>query len=296
MSSIDMQRTYTDASPGRLRRLIATHPITAFSIMAFGLGWPLLFVRTTTHFASVPVGYAYTYVALLGSALAVTWAGGGRPAVKRFLSRYLIWRLGIRRWALVVLALPALTVAVAAASGTMHVPGHGWMYVAGLFLLNTFVTGALEVNLAEEGAWSGLVQTRFAARHGLLRGALCTSPLFVAVHIPLQFTSGWTWGGVAGGVVVLAVIAPFFRYVIGETWRPPAEACSQPASCTPRSTRPGTLGSPEAGSSFPHFCSSASASPLRARCVSAEAPRSDPRSDPGGDTVPEAPQRRTLPR
>ena len=217
MSSIDMQRSYTDTSPGRLRRLIATHPITAFSIMAFGLGWPLLFVRTTTHFASVPVGYAYTYVALLGSALAVTWAGGGRPAVMRFLSRYLIWRLGIRRWALVVLALPALTVAVAAASGTMHVPGHGWMYVAGLFLLNTFVTGALEVNLAEEGAWSGLVQTRFAARHGLLRGALCTSPLFVAVHIPLQFTSGWTWGGVAGGVVVLAVIAPFFRYVIGET-------------------------------------------------------------------------------
>jgi membrane protease YdiL (CAAX protease family) len=217
MTSIDMRTPSTRPSVTRLRRLIAAHPVTAFSIMAFGLGWPLLLIRTTTDFASVPVGYAYTYVALLGSALVVTWAGGGRQAVGRFLARYLIWRLGARRWVLVVLALPALTVAVAAASGTLHVPGHGWAYVAGLFLYNTFITGALEVNLAEEGGWSGLVQTRFAARHGLLRGALCTSPLFVAVHVPLQFSHGWTWGGVATGVVVLAVIAPFFRYVIGET-------------------------------------------------------------------------------
>jgi uncharacterized protein len=217
MTSIDMQRPLTQAPTGRLRRLAATHPVTAFSILAFGLGWPLLTIATTTHFATVPVGYVYTYGALLGSALAVTWAGGGRPAVMRFLSRYLIWRLGVRRWALVILALPALTVAVAAASGTLHVPGHGWAYVAGLFVFNTFITGALEVNLAEEGAWSGLVQTRFAARHGMLRGALCTSPLFVAVHVPLQFSHGWTWGGVAGGVAVLAFVAPFFRYVIGET-------------------------------------------------------------------------------
>lgn len=213
-----MQAPGTGPSHGRLRRLIAAHPVTAFSIMAFGLGWPLLLVNTTTtDFASVAAGYAFTYVALLGSALCVTWSGGGLLAVRRFLSRYLMWRLGTRRWALVVLALPALTVAVAAASGTMHVSGHSWAYVACLFLFNTFVTGALEVNLAEEGGWSGLVQTRFAARHGLLRGALCTSPLFVAMHIPLQFTDGWTWGGVATGVLVLVIIAPFFRYVIGET-------------------------------------------------------------------------------
>jgi len=106
---------------------------------------------------------------------------------------------------------------VAAASGTLNIAGHGWAYVAGGFLLQTFVFGALEVNLAEEGAWSGLVQTRLADRSGLLGGALRTAPLFVVMHVPLQFTDGWTWTSVAGGVVVLAVIAPFFRYVIGET-------------------------------------------------------------------------------
>ena len=201
----------------RLRQVVADHPVTSFAIIAFAIGWPLLVIRTTTGFASTPVGYAFTYIALLGTALGVTWAMGGRQAVIRFLSRYLIWRFGARRWALVVLALPALTVAVAAASGTLHVAGHTWAYVAGAFLLQTFVTGALEVNLAEEGAWSGLVQTQLASRHGLLGGALRTAPLFVAMHVPLQFTPGWTWGGVAGGVVALMVIAPFFRYVIGET-------------------------------------------------------------------------------
>jgi membrane protease YdiL (CAAX protease family) len=202
---------------GPIRRFATAHPVAAFCAIAFPLGWPLLAIHTMTTFAPTMVGLAYTWVALLGSALAVTWAAGGRPAVARFLARYLIWRLGWRRWAVVVLALPALTVAAAAATGTLSVPGSSWLSVAGAFLLGTFVTGALEVNLAEEGAWSGLVQTRFTARHGLLRGALCTAPLFVAIHVPLQFGAGWTWDGVIVGVAVLAVVAPFFRYVIGET-------------------------------------------------------------------------------
>ena len=50
-----------------------------------------------------------------------------------------------------------------------------------------------------------------------LRGALRTSPLFVAVHVPLQFVAGWSWPSVVVGVMVLAVMAPFFRYLLGET-------------------------------------------------------------------------------
>jgi membrane protease YdiL (CAAX protease family) len=201
---------------GRLRWLLATHPVAAFCALAFPLGWTFLALRTA-HIGSTAAGYAFPYLALLGSALLVTWAGGGRLAVLRFLSRYLIWRVGLRRWALIVLALPALTVAFAASTGTLHVSGHSWAYVAGALLVQTFITGALEVNLAEEGGWGGLVQTRFAQRSGLLGGALRTAPLFAAIHLPLQFTSGWTMGSVASGFVALLVIAPFFRYLIGET-------------------------------------------------------------------------------
>jgi hypothetical protein len=213
--------TATDTAPARrggaLARFVTRHPIGAFSVSAFGLGWPLLVVRTTTSFASTAVGLAFTWVALLGSALAVTWVCGGDPAVRAFLARLVQWRFGLRRWAYVVLALPALTVATAAASGTLVPPSDGWAALVTGFLLQTFVYGAAEVNVAEEGAWSGLVQTRFAARHGVLGGALRTAPLFVAMHVPLQFTPGWTLGSVAVGVAVLAVIAPFFRYLLGET-------------------------------------------------------------------------------
>jgi len=99
----------------------------------------------------------------------------------------------------------------------LQTPAGGWTTLVTSFLLQTFLYGALEVNIAEEGAWSGFVQDRLAERHGVLGGALRTAPLFVAMHLPLQFAAGWTWASVAVGVVALAVIAPFFRYLLGET-------------------------------------------------------------------------------
>jgi uncharacterized protein len=201
-----------------LHRFARRHPITAFSLGAFGLGWPLLAVTTVTGgWGRTPLGLAYTYVALLGSALVVTWLTGGPGAVRRFLARFLIWRFGVLRWSAVVFALPALTLAVAAVSGTLQTPAGGWLAAAGAYLFQTFVAGALMVNLAEEGAWSGFVQTRLTDRHGLLRGALLTAPLFAAIHLPLQFTPGWTWSSVAISMGLLTVAAPFFRYVLGET-------------------------------------------------------------------------------
>src|SRR3712207_7670647 len=41
-------------------------------------------------------------------------------------------------------------------------------------------------SLLEEMSWTGFVQTRLMARHGLLRGALLTAiPVFV-IHLPLS--------------------------------------------------------------------------------------------------------------
>jgi membrane protease YdiL (CAAX protease family) len=209
-------------SPPRsaVARFVGAHPIAAFLIGAYGVGGPLLTVYVTASlppFVTTVVGLAFTYIGLLGSALAVTWVTGGRHAVVRFLGRFLQWRFGVARWVFIVFALPVMTMAVAALSGTLQTPTGGWGSLAASFLLQTFVYGALEVNIAEEGAWSGFVQGRLAERHGVLGGALRTSPLFVAMHLPLQFAAGWTWADVVLGMAVLAVMAPFFRYLLGET-------------------------------------------------------------------------------
>ena len=201
-------------------RFIVRHPVTAFLVGAYLVGGPLLTVFVTVSLpppATKLVGLAFTYVGLLGSALVVTWVGGGRRAVVSFLSRFVQWRFGVTRWLYVVLALPAMTMTFAALSGTLETPAGGWIALAVNLMLQTFVFGALEVNIAEEGAWSGLVQTRLADKYGVLGGALLTAPAFVAMHLPLQFDPGWTWGSVVLGIVVLIVMSPFFRYLIGET-------------------------------------------------------------------------------
>jgi membrane protease YdiL (CAAX protease family) len=206
--------------PGAVRRFARRRPVAAFAIGAFGLGWPLLTLATVTGVAGAPSrtlqGIAFTYVALFGTALAVSRLTDGPGAVGRMLSRLLLWRFGLGRWAVIVLAMPALTLAVSAGSGTLTTPSGGWLAAAGRYLFATFVYGALFVNLAEETAWSGFVQIRLTRRHGLLRGALLTAPLFVAMHLPLQFAPGWSWPNVAVGVAVLAAVAPFFRYLMGD--------------------------------------------------------------------------------
>ena len=48
----DMTTTHTTTTGRRrLRQVVADHPVTSFSIMAFAIGWPLLVIRTTTGFA-----------------------------------------------------------------------------------------------------------------------------------------------------------------------------------------------------------------------------------------------------
>jgi uncharacterized protein len=213
-----MASTTTSGPAGeRVRRvLVRCHPVVVFSLFAFGLGWPLLTVYTVTPFAHTTVGVLFTYVALLGPALLVTWWADGVAGVRALLRRLLVWRFSTARWLVVLLSMPALTVAAAGLSGTLRTPDGGWAAAGTAYLFATVVTGALAVNLAEETAWAGVVQTRLTARHGLVRAALLTAPLFVAMHLPLQFEPGWTWGSVAEGVIALLVAAPLFRYVVGD--------------------------------------------------------------------------------
>jgi hypothetical protein len=51
--------------------------------------------------------------------LITAWISG-RAGVRRLFASLLQWRIGITRWLLVLLALPVLTVAVAAVTGTLE--------------------------------------------------------------------------------------------------------------------------------------------------------------------------------
>ena len=114
--------------------------------------------------------------------------------------------------------MPVLTIGVAAATGSLHTPAHGWAG-EGLTYLALFLLIGLTASLWEETAWSGFVQRRLINRHGLLAGSLLTAIPFGLIHLPLAFeTDGWagtTWSEAFVNWAFVLGAVPFLRYLIG---------------------------------------------------------------------------------
>jgi uncharacterized protein len=155
------------------------------------------------------------FVALLGSSLLVTWLADGRAGVRKLLSRVVLWRFSAWRWAIILFAVPVLTVALAAASGTLTSPERGWAAEIGWYLFNTLIFGALSLNLWEETAWAGFAQSRWMARHGLLVGSLITAVFFAAIHVPLQFEGDPSGSRILAGTGLVFLTALIARYLVG---------------------------------------------------------------------------------
>jgi membrane protease YdiL (CAAX protease family) len=157
-------------------------------------------------------------VLLLGAATLLTACVGGRREVRRLFGGLTRWRVGLPTALLVLVAMPVLTVAVAAATGTTQDVKGGWAQALLLYLL-FLLYGAVTANLWEETVWAGFVQRRLMARHGLLIGSLLTAVPFFVIHLPLAFeTNGWfgtSWNDALITWAILLVSAPFFRYLIG---------------------------------------------------------------------------------
>jgi membrane protease YdiL (CAAX protease family) len=186
-----------------------------FLIVVLSLGLASLSLCAALGVAMEPAILLTAYVGLTGTALLITRWTGGPAAVRDLLRRLIRWRFGLGRWLVAVFALPALTIGVAAATGTLVAPPKGWLGEAGLYLFATLIFGALVLNVWEELGWAGFMQDRLAGRHGLLRAALLTAIPFGLVHVPLAFAPGWTPTSAAVTIGAVVVFAPFFRILIG---------------------------------------------------------------------------------
>lgn len=215
MPRTEMNRPDATHDPQHRDTRARRRPVATFVLIALAIGWPALTVPVVTGLPDVPFLLALLFVALLGPALLVTRWADGPGAARRLLSRVLVWRFGLGRWAVVLLGMPALTLALAAASGTLGSPDGGWVVEAGSYLLDTLVIGALLANLWEETAWGGFAQTRLMARHGLAVGSLLTALPFAAIHVPMQFGSDKAWSQIWVGLLVLFAMAPVYRYLLG---------------------------------------------------------------------------------
>src|ERR687893_220580 len=206
-----------DRRQGPIRAFATRRPVLSFCLFAVGLSVSLIAALLIADVSVIP-GKAAQLLIVPGTALLITAWISGRAGVRRLLASMLRWRIGIARWLLVLLALPILTLAIAAATGTLEAPPEGWLNIATTYLLTLLVL-LVSANLLEEMSWTGFVQTKLMARHGLLRGALLTAiPVFV-IHLPLSYeTNGlyrtrWEDALLNWGLLLVALL--FFRYLAG---------------------------------------------------------------------------------
>lgn len=213
---------------GRLTTLARRHPVATFVVAALTLttavqippvlaGYGVIPGRTLPSRLGLDMEEAASILvvlALVAVTLAVTALEGGRPAVTTLLRRATRWRAAPGWWFAAAAALPLGTIGLAVALGdTARVPTAAAL---GAELVSAGIALCC-INLWEETAWAGFLQTRLERTHTLVVAAVLTAVPFSAVHLPLRVVSGeiTTPGGLAAGFLGLMVLTPVIRVLFG---------------------------------------------------------------------------------
>lgn len=210
------------------RRWTARHPVASFLLLAFALGYPVMFLPVladhgvisdawmpgvagvdTERIASVLL----VFVALLPAAMWVTWAADGQEGLRVLARRTVQWRIGVGWWLVILGGVPAVTLGLAVAFGDTVEQVDFAPFIAAQ-LVGLLVNLCL-INMWEETAWAGLVQTRLGRRFGLVRAALLTAVPFALIHLPLHFIGDFSVGSVVGALVALLIICALVRLMVG---------------------------------------------------------------------------------
>lgn len=180
-------------------RWVRRSPITAFFLLAYGGTWlalaPAVLSRNGLGWvpATVP---APLFLALFllssfgGPTLAgylVTRALGGKPAVRRWLRRYLRWRVGIRWYALAVLGYPLLYLITAtfwSGAAPWRALSTGWPAFFTSYLPALLVFPAI-ITWGEEPGWRGVALPMLQQKLGPLGGSIVLGLLHGAWHLPV---------------------------------------------------------------------------------------------------------------
>jgi uncharacterized protein len=167
-------------------------------------------------------------ISLISATFLTTALHGGRPAVKVLLRRIVRWRVRPVWWLVAVIALPTSTVILAVAFGdSTHIPTGGVIVREVL----SITIALLLVNLWEETAWAGFLQSRLEHRHNFFVAAALTAIPFAAVHVPLRIINGQATTPQTAGIAFLVLLVFSFLIRTLSAWSCvvlPTASCSPP--------------------------------------------------------------------
>jgi membrane protease YdiL (CAAX protease family) len=211
---------------------VAGRPVTAFLIMAFAIAYPVMALVALAVHRVIPggslldrlpfppdeiAGLMLTMFALLPSALLVTWAADGRPGVISLFRRVVRWRFGIGWWLAVLAGLPVLTVIFTLILGGSLQSIDPLTLFSNQFRL--LLINFILVNLWEETAWAGVMQTRLEHRHNIFMAAALTAVPFGFIHLPLAFLSEITSTSILISLAAYILLGLFLRPLVGVVLR-----------------------------------------------------------------------------
>jgi membrane protease YdiL (CAAX protease family) len=184
--------------------LLARHPLVFYFIIAYAGTWlvtiPLALSANGVGLLpfSIPEGSVFFVSAawvFLGPTLAAFIMAGvteGRAGIRRLLHRYVLWRVGLR-WYLVILIGPPVIILLV----TIVLPGAlaSFQTLAPLDPLLLLVSFPLVLifggPLFEEGGWRGFALPRLQRLHGPFVGTLILGILWACWHLPLFWITVW---------------------------------------------------------------------------------------------------------
>jgi len=227
-----MSEMVQDRRPSAVAALARRHPVALFLGLVLVGVYVVSLVPILVQFEVLPgktlparVGLDMERAAVIPMMLvlviatfSVTAWEGGRPAVRGLVRRMLRWRVGLVWWLVAATGLPLLTVTAAVLLGDQaHVPSP--RVLAGEIV--GIAVAFLLVNLWEETAWTGFLQTRLERRHTFVVAAALTAIPFAAVHLPLRVITGeiTSPASLAANLTLLLVLGLVVRPLFGMVQR-----------------------------------------------------------------------------
>jgi uncharacterized protein len=191
-------------------------PLLAYFIFVFIWVWGLAAIyflfqtQLTALFGKMSGSNPFFILVVWGpnvAALTISAVNGGWKAVSGLLSRFIIWRVGLRWYLFVLLGLPAIGLLAALLAGTFsfEIFTHTATFMALLF--NLLITGPV----GEELGWRGFALPRLLQRYNPLTASLILGCLWGFWHLPSFLASGTPQTGLSFpafvlGAVVLTII------------------------------------------------------------------------------------------
>ena len=121
------------------------------------------------------------------------------------------WRFGLGWYAAILLGLPIIATALGLLAGG-SLRQVDWPALLLSYVVVQVLPAVLVINLWEETAWAGFLQTRLEQRHGLILAGVLTAVPYTLVHVPLLFAYDQPVLASAGATLLVAV---FFRLLVG---------------------------------------------------------------------------------